>query len=91
MITKHNPAGDDSRGADKSCDGSSTSIPPAADIPAYVVLLVTRYGMPRRRVYLDLGHARKAVERAHAQGRQAWLVLCKLEPVAADLDGEVSE
>jgi hypothetical protein len=60
-------------------------------IPGYVVILVTRYGMPRRKVYLDLGHARTAVARAQAQGRQSWLVLCELKPVTvADLDGEVA-
>jgi hypothetical protein len=66
---------------------AASSLP---SIPGYVVLLITRYGMPRRKVYLDLGHARKAVERARAQGRQAWLVLCELRPVSADLDGEVA-
>jgi hypothetical protein len=60
-------------------------------IPAYVVLLITRYGMPRRKVYLDLGHARRAVQRAHAKSQPAELVLCKLEPVTTDLDGEVAE
>jgi hypothetical protein len=52
--------------------------------------MITRYGMPRRKVYLDLGHARKAVARARAQGRPAWLVLCELRPVVADLDGEAT-
>jgi hypothetical protein len=56
------------------------------NIPGYVVLLTTRYGMPRRKVYLDLGHARAAVARAEARGLPARLVLVKLEPVAADLD-----
>jgi hypothetical protein len=55
-------------------------------LPGYAVLMITRYGMPRRKVYLDLGHARKAVARAQAQGRPAWLVLCELRAVAADLD-----
>jgi hypothetical protein len=50
-------------------------------------LLITKYGMPRRKVYLDLGHARKAVERAHAKGQPARLVLCMLIPTAGDLDG----
>jgi hypothetical protein len=89
MIKKHNPPGGKSQGADKNCDGSATSLPA---IPGYVVILVTRYGMPRRKVYLDLGHARTAVARAQAQGRQAWLVLCALRPVDPDLDldGEVT-
>jgi hypothetical protein len=62
---------------------NASSLP---SIPGYVVIMVTRYGMPRRKVYLDLGHAGKAVARAQAQGRQAWLVLCELRPVVADLD-----
>jgi hypothetical protein len=61
------------------------------NIPSYVVLMITRYGMPRRKVYLDLGHARAAVQRAEAKGQQARLVLCQLRAVAADLDGEVTE
>ena len=59
------------------------------NIPAYVVLMITRYGMPRRKVYLDLGHARTAVLRAQANGQEARLVLCELR--AVDLDGEATE
>jgi hypothetical protein len=62
-----------------------------ADIEAaYVAVAVTQYANPRRRVYLSLHHATAAVQHAHAKGQQAWLVLCKLEPVAPDLDGEVT-
>jgi hypothetical protein len=61
------------------------------NVPGYVVLMITRYGMPRRKVYLDLGHARTAVQRAQAKGQQAELVLCRLQPAAADLNGEVAE
>jgi hypothetical protein len=46
--------------------------------------------MPRRKVYLDLGHARTAVSRAQAKGQQAELVLVRLTPVQADLDGDVA-
>jgi hypothetical protein len=60
------------------------------NIPAYVVLLVTKWGMPRRRVYLDLGSARAAVARANAKGQQASLILCELKAAAADIDGEVT-
>jgi hypothetical protein len=56
------------------------------NIPGYVVLMITRYGMPRRKVYLDLGHARTAVARARDNGQRARLVLCELTPVQADLD-----
>jgi len=65
---------------------AAPTLSPAGDIPAYVVLLTTRYGMPRRKVYLDLGHARGAVARAQAKGLPAELVLVKLEAVQADLD-----
>ena len=58
----------------------------AANLPGYVVLMITRYGTPRRRVYLDLGAARTAVARARGKGLHAELVLAKLEPVTADLD-----
>jgi hypothetical protein len=55
-----------------------------------MVLLITRYGMLRRKVYLDLGHARAAVARARGNGQPASLVLCELIPVT-DLDGEVTK
>jgi hypothetical protein len=55
-------------------------------IPGYVVLAITRFGRPYRRLYLSLDHAQKAVARAKTQGRPARLVLCRLEPVSADLD-----
>jgi hypothetical protein len=50
-----------------------------------VVIVVSPYGQPRRRPYLSLHHATQAVQRAHAKGQPARLVLCKLEPVAGDL------
>jgi hypothetical protein len=99
-VVAMSPPNDRSRpgkgGSEKTIAAVNTSLPNVADsaqhrnIPAYVVLLTTRYGMPRRRVYLDLGHARTAVQRAEAKGQEASLVLCKLEPVTADL-GEVAE
>jgi hypothetical protein len=55
------------------------------------VIVVSPDGTPRRRPYLNLHHVAAAVSRARCKGQQAWLVLCKLEPVAADLDGEASE
>jgi hypothetical protein len=84
--------GSENQAAAKQLDASI--LPRNADnLPGYVVLLVTRYGTPRRRVYLDLGAARTAVAKARGQGRHAELVLAKLEPVPADLDldGEVAE
>jgi hypothetical protein len=38
-----------------------------------------------------LGRARAAVQRAEEKGKQAELVLCRLQPAAADLNGEVAE
>jgi hypothetical protein len=61
------------------------------NLPAYCVLMTTRFGRPRRRVYLDLGAARTAVARANENGLHAELVLARLTPVAADIDGEVTE
>ena len=55
-------------------------------VPAYIAVMVDRFGTPRRRPYLNLHHASAAVQRARTQGRQAWIVLCELRPVQADLD-----
>jgi hypothetical protein len=71
--------------ATKQPDGASLP-----NIPGYAVLLITRYGMSRRKVNSDLGHARAAVARARGNGQQAWLVLCKLISVT-ELAGEVAE
>jgi hypothetical protein len=84
MIRSDNPLGGESQGADKSYDGSDSSISLSAD--AYCVIVVSPYGNPRRRLYLSLHHATEAVRRAHAKGQPAHMVLCRLEPVAADLD-----
>jgi hypothetical protein len=76
------PAGDQGGADDDS--GVGISLP---SLPGYVVLMITRHGMPRRKVYLDLGHARTAVARARGKGLDAWLVLCELRAVAGDLGG----
>jgi hypothetical protein len=72
----------------------NTILPPADDIaPAYIVIVVSPYGQPRRRPYLSLHSASQAVQRAHKRGLDADLVLCKLTPIGAadlDLDGEVA-
>ena len=81
-------------GGSETIAAVNNSLPTAADnLPGYVVLMTTRYGMPRRRVYLDLGAARTAVARARGKGLHAELVLAKLEPGQAviDLGGEVAE
>ena len=67
-------------------DGALGVDPILPSIPTYVVVLQTRYGMPRRRVYLDLGAARTAVERTQKRGLPAELILCKLVPVTGRLD-----
>jgi hypothetical protein len=68
----------------------NTILPPAADIEsacqAYAVLLLTPAGKYRRRVFLSLHSATAAVQRAQDKGQPARMVLCKLVPVAADLD-----
>lgn len=69
-------------------------LPTAVDIAdAYVVIVVSPYGQPRRRVYLSLSHATNAVQRAHKRGLPAHMILCRLERITAnlDIDGEVAE
>jgi hypothetical protein len=69
---------------------TTTKLPDKASlvdfVPAYLAIMVDRFGTPRRRAYLNLHHASLAVQRARTQGRQAWVVLCELRPVTADLD-----
>jgi hypothetical protein len=79
--------GSEDQAAAKQLDASSL----AKTVPGYVVLMITRTGMPRRRIYLDLGHARAAVARTRKRGLHAELILCRLTPVQADLDGRWSE
>jgi hypothetical protein len=78
------PPGDrpESPAAAKPLDQSSLS--EAAD--AFVVVVLSSHGNPRRRVYLSLSHATAAVQRAQKRGVRAGMVLCRLVPVAADLD-----
>jgi hypothetical protein len=52
---------------------------------AYVVLVSTPTDKYRRRVFLSLHSATLAVQRAQAKGQPAQLVLCRLQPVTADL------
>jgi hypothetical protein len=54
---------------------------------AYVVLVHTPTGKYRRRVFLSLHSATAAVQRAKTKDQAAQLVLCRLQPVTADLDG----
>jgi hypothetical protein len=71
-------------------DPTAASVTPSADIgaacEAFVVLLITPSGKYRRRVFLSLHSATAAIQRAQAKGQPARMVLCRLVPVAADLD-----
>ena len=71
-------------------DPTAASVTPSADIgaacEAFVVLLITPAGKYLRRVYLSLHSATAAVQRAQDKGQPARIVLCRLVPVAADLD-----
>lgn len=49
---------------------------------ALVVLVTDKNGKYRRRLYLSLRSAEKAVQRARARGRDAHVILCRIEPVA---------
>ena len=73
------------QGATTQPDGDSLSIG-----SAYCVLAHTPYDHKYRRLFLSLHSAAQAVERARKRGLQAELILCKLVPVQADLDGEWS-
>jgi hypothetical protein len=62
----------------------------AADIEsaceAFAVVVVTPAGHYRRRIFLSLHSASGAAQRARAKGHPVSMVLCRLAPVAADLD-----
>lgn len=49
---------------------------------AYVVLVCTPSGWPRRRVYLSLAAAQKAAGRAHGHGQPVRMGLCRLSLVS---------
>jgi hypothetical protein len=81
------PAGNQGAGENASGDGISSAIlaQPTDIGAAYLVIVVSPYGHPRRRPYLSLHHATQAVQRAHAKGQPAHMVLCQLAPIAGDL------
>jgi hypothetical protein len=74
-------------------DPTTTSVPTAADIAdAYIVVLITPRDKILRKPYMSLHGAQQALRRARKRGQPAELVLCRLVPVAADLDiDEASE
>lgn len=49
---------------------------------AYVAIVTTTHGHHRRRVFLSLHSAEKAIRRARAAGHTADIVLCELRPIA---------
>jgi hypothetical protein len=53
---------------------------------AYVVLLITPRDKILRKPYLSLHSEQQALQRAQDRGQAAYLVLCRLEPVTADLE-----
>lgn len=55
----------------------------APDRLALVAVVQTSAGTYRRRVFLSLDAAQKALERAEARGLDAQVVLCELRPVVA--------
>ena len=84
----------ESQAATKPLDTPSL---PLADIASacesFVVLVYTPAGKYRRRVFLSLHSATAAVRRAKDKDQPVRIVLCRLVPVAPDLDldGEWSE
>jgi hypothetical protein len=88
MITKHNPPGGESQGADKSIDSSSL-IPvtdPLDDLAAHVngtfVVVVRAQGLwYRRRCFLSVSAAQKAARNAAERGYTVEVFLAKLKPL----------
>jgi len=71
-------------------DRTEPSVTPSTDVIALCEAFVVAVEVPGekyvRRVFLSLHRAIQAVERAQARGRSAWMLLCKLVPVPADLE-----
>lgn len=74
----------------KISSGDDSSLPAAADYftdaaiyvaGAYVAVVQTAHGKHRRRVFLTLSSASRAVDRAIEAGHAAEVVLCRLVPV----------
>ena len=53
---------------------------------ALAVLVEDKTGRYRRRLYLSLRAAERAVERANARGADARVILCRLSPIEAGDD-----
>ena len=72
-------SGDSSR--QSAADGYYTEAA-AGTIGAFVAVVETSHGTPRRRVFLTLAAAEKTVLRARMDGHRASIVLCNLLPVS---------
>jgi hypothetical protein len=83
---RRGPVPEDQPSADDQVAATQPDEPSLPIDSAYCVVAITPYDRPRRRVFLSLHSAMKAVERARKRGLQAELILCKLVPIQADLD-----
>lgn len=78
------------QGPEMFSGGTGTSLPAATDyyaeaaahvVGAFVAVVETAHGTPRRRVFLTLKAAEATVLRARMAGHRASIVLCSLLPV----------
>jgi hypothetical protein len=91
-VTGLAPEGDqpssEDQAAAKPLDNSILA--PTADIQAlctlYLVLLLGRNDKFVRKPYLSLHSAQAALQRAQERGQECHLVLCRVEPLSADLE-----
>lgn len=67
-------------GADQGGDASGWDDADESLADAYCVIVISRYGNPRRRIYLTLNHATAAVKRAEDRGLPVRMILCRLVP-----------
>ncbi|MDZ4234794.1 MAG: hypothetical protein U1C73_13795 [Dietzia sp.] len=75
----------DNRGASNQptdTDSSPCNDSVLAAAAGYAVLVETGAGRYRRRLFLTLASAERAVERARDRGQYSWLVLVTLTPTA---------
>ena len=88
------PAGNQGAQEKAPADGlSAATLLASADIQTactlHLVLLVSRSGKFVRKPYLSLHSAQAALQRAQERGQECHLVLCRVEPLTADLELEV--
>ena len=86
MIATTTPQAANAQGADKSYDGSSSSISPAdIDADPRLALLVRRPGGGRDSLFLSLEPARQALADSERHGIRTEIILVRLVPLLADL------